>query len=98
MADSPKPPGPVTPRRDGGAARAAATRLLEVERDRHRGVRCPGVLGIHLPFGNVAHVVLDDAHAHERRRLADRPDAPRLLDDDLPDLLRVLDSILLLHP
>ena len=46
--------------------------------------------------GDVAELVADQAHAHQRGRLADRADVPLLVDDDLPDLLRRLDAILLL--
>ena len=55
------------------------------------------MLRVDLTFGNVAHVVLDQAHAHERRRLPDSADAPRLLDDDLPDLLCGPRPFLVLH-
>ena len=51
------------------------------------------MLRVHLSFGNVAHIVFDDAHAHERRRLTDRANAPLLFDDDFPDFLGTGDLV-----
>src|SRR5260370_5692450 len=48
--------------------------------------------------GDVAELVVDQAHAHQRRGLADRADVPLLVDDDLPDLLRDLEALLRLLP
>src|SRR5437763_8722838 len=44
--------------------------------------------------GDVAELVVDQAHAHQGRGLADRADVPLLVDDDLPDLLRDLEALL----
>ena len=46
------------------------------------------------PLRHVPDVVLDEAYAKERGGQADRPDAPLLVDDDFPDLLRAQITLL----
>src|SRR6202795_4226839 len=70
--------------------------LLVVPRLRMRAAGYAAVLGDADARGDVAELVADQAHAHQRGRLADRADVPLLVDHDLPDLLRDLEALLLL--
>src|SRR5438552_2432189 len=71
--------------------------LLVVEGDGSRDAWRLGVRAVVHPGRNVAHVVLDDAHAHGRRALADHADDVDLLGGDLPDVLAELDPFFLRH-
>src|SRR5713101_10146419 len=79
------------------AAPSSPAPLLVVEGDGSRDSRRLGVRAVVHPGRNVAHVVLDDAHAHGRRALADHADDVDLLGGDLPDVLAELDPFLLRH-
>src|ERR1700694_5203323 len=72
--------------------------LRVVEGGRSRDSRRLGVRAVVHPGRDVAHVVLDDAHAHGRRALADHADDVDLLGGDPPDVLAELDPFLLRHP
>src|SRR5262245_32657550 len=56
--------------------------------------RRAAVLGDAVAARDVAEAVADQAHAHQRRGLSDRPDSVLLVDHDLPDLLRGVDPLL----
>src|SRR6266852_2746594 len=77
------------------AAPPSPAPLLIVEGDGSRDSRRLGVRAVVHPGRNVAHVVLDDAHAHGRRALADHADDVDLLGGDLPDVLAELDPFFL---
>src|SRR5688500_20176181 len=72
--------------------------VLVVERRRTRDARGLAVRAIVLTRRDVAHVVLDHAHAHGGRALADHADDEDLLGGDPPDVLAELDPLLLRHP
>src|SRR5918994_7397330 len=60
------------------------------------GVRAAGraaVLRDAVARRDVAELVADQAHAHQRRRLTDRADAVLLVDQDLPDPLGGLEPL-----
>src|SRR5207237_9876295 len=62
--------------------------LCQVEpRLRPRAAGRAAVLGDAGTRGNVAQSAVGEAHAHQRRRLADGADRVLLVDQDLPDLL-----------
>src|SRR5919106_4503106 len=54
----------------------------------------PAMLRDAVAGRDVAELVADQPHAHQRRRLTDRADAVLLVDQDLPDLLGGLDPLL----
>src|SRR4029453_8902701 len=83
----PPRPGP------GGVGRL----LLVEERRRPRDSGSLAVRAVVLARRDVAHVGLDDAHAHGGRAHADHADDVDLLGGDLPDLLAELDPFLLGH-
>src|SRR5579872_4730335 len=68
---------------------ARETSCLEVPRLRMGVARRAAVLRIAHAGGDIAQLVRHQAHAKPRRRLPDGTDAVLLIDQDLPDFLRV---------
>src|SRR5499427_251793 len=72
--------------------------VLPVEGGRARDARRLAVRTVVHARGDVAQVVLHDAHAHGGRALADHADDVDLLGGDPPDILAELDALLLGYP
>src|SRR5712691_6920417 len=86
---------PLAP--EGGEGRVRRSLVLVVERRRPRDARGLAVRTVVHARWDVAHVVLDDTHAHGGRALADHADDVDLLGGDPPDVLAELDPLLLRH-
>src|SRR6266496_4835099 len=83
-----------TPRPRRGRGQGEGSLVLVEERRRTRDSRSLAVRAVVHARRDVAHVVLDDAHAHGRRALADHADDEDLFGRELPDLLAELDALL----